>query len=136
MDEQGSRKRKSFSGTTKQETNKKITAYIAEFENQAEESVESKKLLKDSIQNWLEVTKFPIVEQTTYDRLECTAKNQVYPLLGDKVVGDIVAADIKNMLNTLMNKGVAYSTVSSDNNTETKYAITTHERKYGSNTSV
>ena len=34
MDEQGNRKRKSFSGTTKQEANKKITAYIAEFENQ------------------------------------------------------------------------------------------------------
>ena len=75
MDEQGERKRKSFSGTTKQ------------------------------------VTKFSTVEQTTYDRLECTAKNQVYPLLGHKVVGDIVATDIKNMLNTLMNKGLAYSTV-------------------------
>lgn len=111
MDEQGNRKRKSFSGTTKQEANKKITAYIAEFENQVKESDECKKLLRDSIQNWLEVTKFPTVEQTTYDRLECTAKNQVYPLLGHKVVGDIVATDIKNMLNTLMNKGLAYSTV-------------------------
>ena len=111
MDEQGNRKRKSFSGTTKQETNKKITAYIAEFENQVEESDESKKTLRDSIQNWLEITKFPTVEQTTYDRLECTAKNQVYPLLGNKIVGDITATDIKNMLNTLMNKGLAYSTV-------------------------
>ena len=111
MDEQGNRKRKSFSGTTKQETNKKITAYIAEFKNQVEESDESKKLLKDSIQNWLEVTKFPTVEQTTYDRLECTARNQLYPLLGNKIVGNITATDIKNMLNTLMNKGLAYSTV-------------------------
>ncbi len=38
---------------TKQEANKKITAYIADFENQAEESDESRKLLEDSIQNWL-----------------------------------------------------------------------------------
>lgn len=111
MDEQGTRKRKSFSGTTKQEVNKKITAYIAEFETQVELSDESKKLLKDSIQNWLEVFKFPSVEPTTYDRCECTAKNQVYPWLGDKVVGDIVAADIKNLLNSLMNKGLAFSTV-------------------------
>ena len=111
MDEQGTRKRKSFSGTTKQEANKKITAYIAEFETQVELSDESKKLLKDSIQNWLEVFKFPSVEPTTYDRCECTAKNQVYPRLGDKVVGDIVAADIKNLLNSLMNKGLAFSTV-------------------------
>ena len=111
MDEQGNRKRKSFSGTTKQEANKKITAYIAEFENQIEESDESKKLLKDSLQSWLEIFKFPSVEQTTYDRCECTAKNQVYPILGDKVVGDIVAGDIKNLLNHLMNKGLSFSTV-------------------------
>ena len=111
MDEQGNRKRKSFSGTTKQEANKKITAYIAEFENQIKESDESKKLLKDSIQNWLETYKFPAVEQTTYDRCECTAQNQVYPILGDKVVGDIIAADIKNLLNHWMNEGLAYSTV-------------------------
>ncbi len=111
MDEQGARKRKSFSGTTKQEANKKITAYIAEFENMLEESDESKKLLKDSIQNWLEIFKFPAVEQTTYDRCECTAINQIYPILGGKVVGDIVAADIKNLLNYWMNKGLAYSTV-------------------------
>ena len=111
MDEQGNRKRKSFSGTTKQETNKKITAYIAEFENQVEESDESKKLIKDSIQNYLEIFKFPSVEQTTYDRCECTAINQIYPIIGDKVVGDIVAADIKNLLNHWMNKGLSFSTV-------------------------
>ncbi len=111
MDEQGNRKRKSFSGTTKQEANKKITTYIAELENQVEESDKSKKLLKDSIQNWLEIFKFPAVEQTTYDRCECTAQNQVYPILGDKVVGDIVAADMKNLLNHWMHEGLSFSTV-------------------------
>ena len=33
MDEKGERKRKSFSGTTKQEVNKKMTEYIAEFDS-------------------------------------------------------------------------------------------------------
>lgn len=111
MDEQGNRKRKSFSGTTKQEANRKITAYIAEFENQIKNTDESKKLIKDSLQNWLEVSKFPTVEQTTYDRAEATAKNQIYPTIGDKVVDNITATDIKNLLNNLMNKGLAYSTV-------------------------
>ncbi len=55
--------------------------------------------------------KFPSVEQTTYDRAECTAKNQVYPMLGDKVVGDITAADVKNLLKHWMNEGLAFSTV-------------------------
>ncbi len=111
MDEHGERKRKSFSGTTKSAVNKKMTEYIADFENQASESDESKKKLKDSMQNWLRVFKFPSVEQTTYDRSECSAKNQIYPLLGEKAVGDVTAADVKNLLNYWMNKGYAYTTV-------------------------
>lgn len=98
MDEHGERKRKSFSGTTKAEVNKKITQYIADFENQAAESDESKKTLQESMQNWLRVFKFPSVEQTTYDRCECSAKNQIYTLLGEKAVGDITAAYIRHEL--------------------------------------
>ena len=111
MDEHGERKRKSFSGTTKAEVNKKMTAYVADFENQIIESDESKKKLQDSMQNWLQIFKFPSVEQTTYDRSECSAKNQIYPLIGEKVVGDITAADIKNLLNHWMGKGYAFTTV-------------------------
>ena len=111
MDEHGERKRKSFSGTTKAEVNKKITAYVADFENMVIQSDESLKKLKDSMQSWLQVFKFPSVEQTTYDRSECSAKHQIYPLLGEKAVGDIMAADIKNLLNYWMNKDYAYTTV-------------------------
>ena len=111
MDEHGERKRKSFSGTTKAEVNKKMTAYVADFENQIIESDESKKKLQDSMQNWLQIFKFPSVEQTTYDRSECSAKNQIYPLIGEKVVGDIAAVDIKNLLNHWMGKGYAFTTV-------------------------
>lgn len=59
----------------------------------------------------MQVFKFPCVEQTTYDRCECSAKHQIYPLLGEKAVGNITAADIKNLLNYWMNKGYAYTTV-------------------------
>lgn len=111
MDEHGERKRKSFSGTTKQEVKKKMTDYISNFEKQIIESDESKKTLQESMQSWLQVFKFPSVEQTTYDRCECSAKNQIYPLLGDKIVADITSADIKNLLNYWMNKGYAYTTV-------------------------
>lgn len=111
IDEHGERKRKSFSGTTKAEVNKKMTDYIADFENQVVESDESKKKVKDSMQNWLQVFKFPSVEQTTYDRCECSVKNQIYPLLGEKPVSDITAVDIKNLINYWMNKGYAYTTV-------------------------
>ncbi len=110
-DESGERKRKCFSGTTKQEVNKKITAYLADFEKQLLESDESKKTLQESMQHWLEVFKFPSVEQTTYDRAECTAKNQIYSVLGDKVVGDVTAADLKSLLNHWMKLDYAFTTV-------------------------
>ena len=111
MDEQGERKRKSFCGTTKQEVNQKMKAYVADFGKQVSASDEAKKKLRDSMQTWLEVFKFPTVERTTYDRAECTAKNQIYPLLGDMVVSEITAKEIRHFLNTLMNRGYAYTTV-------------------------
>ena len=109
--EQGERKRKSFSGTTKQEVNKKIKDYITAFEDANSASHESKKRLRESMQNWLELFKFPAVERSTYDRLECTAKHQIYPVLGHKVVRDITSADIRDLLNQEMTDGYAYTTV-------------------------
>ena len=111
MDEQGQRKRKSFSGTSRQEVKEKITSYIASFNQQLTASDESKAKLKDCMNHWLRVFKFPSVERGTYDRLECTAKHQIYPLIGDKIVGDVTPADIKTVLNHWMNEGYAYTTV-------------------------
>lgn len=121
MDESGERKRKSFSGTTKAEVNKKMTEYISDFNSSIIESQESKKRLKDSMQIWLEVFKYPSVEHTTYDRLECTAKNHIYPEIGDKVISTIKSADIKRILNDRMEKGYAYTTVKKIHNTLNEY---------------
>ncbi len=111
MDEKGERKRKSFSGTTKAEVTKKMTDYVAAFNDALQESDESRKTLKESMAHWLQVFKFPSVERTTYDRCECTVEHQIFPLLGEKVVGDITAADLKEILNYWMREGYAYTTV-------------------------
>ena len=121
MDERGERKRKSFSGTTKAEVNKKMTDYVAAFDKQLIESNESKKTLEESMGNWLRVFKFPSIERGSYDRLECTAKHQVYPLLGSKVVGDVTSADVQKLLNHWMNEGYAYTTVKKVYNLLTDY---------------
>ncbi len=111
MDEHGDRKRKGFTGKTKQAVNDNITDYITHFNNEIADSQEATKTLCESMQRWLEVFKFPSVERTTYDRSECTARTQIYPVLGDRVVGDITAADIKALLNQRINEGYAYTTV-------------------------
>ena len=120
-DEQGAKKRKSFCGATKQEVKEKITAYLADFDRQLTASDESKAKLEESMGRWLRVFKFPSVERGTYDRLECTAKHQIYPILGGKVVGDITSADIKALLNHWMNEGYAYTTVKKVYNILTDY---------------
>ena len=61
--------------------------------------VQPKAKLEESMGIWLRVFKFPSVDRGTYDRLECTAKHQIYPILGGKVVGDITSADIKALPN-------------------------------------
>lgn len=121
MDEQGERKRRSFSGTSKPEVKAKITEYIAAFNKQLMDADEAKRTLSDSMGSWLQVFKFPSVERGTYDRLECTAQHQIYPLLGEKVVGNITSADIKAMLNHWMNEGYAYTTVKKVYNILTDY---------------
>ncbi len=121
LDEQGERKRKSFCGTSKPEVKAKITEYIADFKHQLTISDESKAKLEDSMKNWLRVFKFPSVERTTYDRLEWTAEHLVYPLLGDKVVGDVTSADVKATLNHWMSQGFAYTTVKKVHNLLTDY---------------
>ena len=52
-DEQSSKKRKSFCGTSKQEVKDKITAYLADFDRQLTASDESKAKFEESMGKWL-----------------------------------------------------------------------------------
>ena len=87
-----------------------MTDYVAAFNRELLEYDESKKTLRESMQNWLEVFKFPSVERSTFDRCECTANHQIYPILGGKIVSDVTTADIKDLLNQKMQEGHAYTT--------------------------
>ncbi len=121
MDEHGERKRKSFSVTTKQTVNRKMTEYIANFNEEIINSIESNKTLAESMENYLRVFKFPSVEKTTYDRNEQQLKNQIIPYLGKKAVSDISAVDIKTLINTLTDKGYSFSTVKQTYNLLNEY---------------
>lgn len=56
--------------------------------------------------HWPHVFKFPLVERTTYDLCECTVEHQIFSPFGEKVVGDITAADRKEVLNHWMGKSL------------------------------
>ena len=121
MNEVGERKRKSFSGTTKAEVNKKITKYISKFNKEISENNESNKSLKNSMYNYLKVFKYPSVERVSYDRLEQLLNNEIAPYIGDKIISDITAVDIKTLINTLTEKGYAFSTVKKTYNLLNEY---------------
>ena len=110
LDEFGERKRKSFSGKTQTEVQNRIKDYIADFNAEVRSAnAAANRPLREGMQNWLEVFKYPAVQRTTYDRYEMTAKHQIYPSLGDKPVGNITTSDIKKLLNDAMMKGMSYS---------------------------
>ncbi len=120
-DEKGERKRKSFSGTTKAEVNKKMTDYITKFEEEIIDAIEGNKAVKDSLLNYLQVFKYPNVERVTYDRNEQIYKNQIVPYMGKLIVSNITGADIKRLISTLTDKGYSFSTVKQTYNLLNEY---------------
>lgn len=110
-DERGEKRKEVFTGATRKEVSSKLTEFFLESEGECFNTDERTKRLQNSMQNWLELFKFPSVERTTYDRCECTAQSLIYPWLGKKIVEEITAADIKRLLNQRMNEGYAYTTV-------------------------
>ena len=90
----------------------KINDYITDFNAEPQPTYDAADIpLRDSMQRWLEVFKFPSVERTTYDRLECTARVHIYPALGAKKVLSITATDLRSLINKQMHDGYAYTTV-------------------------
>ena len=120
-DEKGERKRKSFSGTTKAEVNKKMTDYITKFEEEIIDAIEGNKTVKDSLLNYLQVFKYPNVERVTYDRNEQIYKNQIVPYMGKLIVSNITGADIKRLISRLTDKGYSFSTVKQTYNLLNEY---------------
>ena len=129
LDEAGERTRSAFSGVNKKDVEKKMKEYTEHFYDDQIQSDELKCPLQKSMQRWLEVFKMPSIERTTYDRYECTARNQIYPVLGDKLVEDITAADVKSLLNKMMNDGYAYTTVKKVHNLLNEYYKSLTERE-------
>ena len=55
---------------------------------------------------------FPVFQREKCINYFCMIpKHQIYPVLGDKVVGNITSADIRDLLNQEMVDGYAYTTV-------------------------
>ena len=54
--------------------------------------------LQSAMNEWLEVFKFPALQRTSFDRIEATARSQVFPYIGSKQINDITPADLQKVL--------------------------------------
>ena len=96
--ENGKDKIKNFYGKTKSEVQKQMREY-QENAKKFELGNVTKLSLKEYMNDWLTMTKKPTLKPASYDRLERTCENQIYPYLGIMQFSQITDRDIQNFLN-------------------------------------
>lgn len=95
-----------FSGETKSEVQKKINQF--DVETHIDPLTTS---FETYASNWLVLYKQPTIKASSYDTLENTFKNQIYPYIGMLRISEIATDDIQKMLNDIKQKGLSYSRV-------------------------
>lgn len=103
----GKRRSKSFSGKTEAEVKRKVREY-----NRSAKPVDATQILfKTYLTNWLMNIKKGTIKDSSFDRLESTAKIHVIPALGDFKISEITPEDVSKMLAAIKSDGFSFSTV-------------------------
>lgn len=61
--------------------------------------------------NWFNTYKKPKVKQATYDRLEVVLRNQIFPVIGTLLLGNVSSDDCQNLINDLIESGSSFTVV-------------------------
>ena len=110
-DEQGVTRRKGFCAPTKKALLRKINDYIINFQKEIAEADLTHQPLQKVIHKWLMVFRYSSVERTTYDHIEKNINLYIIPKLGKKIIADITAGDLNNLLTDMMYQGYSNATV-------------------------
>ena len=105
----GRDKVKNFYGKTKSEVQKQMKQYQEDAKAFDPENI-VKMTLEQYVNDWLTNTKKPVLKPASYDRLERTCQNQIYPALGIMQFAQITDRDLQNFLNKCA-ENLSYSTV-------------------------
>lgn len=107
---QGKRKVKAIYGKTEREVKTKLKEFQKELIRHEYEEVQ-KTTVESYMTRWLEDIKRTELKPSSYDRLEATCKYQIFPFIGYIQIHSLSPSDIQELVNTLTNKGYAYSTI-------------------------
>ena len=110
-DEQGVTRRKGFCAPTKKALLRKIKEYVITFQKEIAEADLTHQPLKKVIQKWLVIFRYPSVEKATFDRQESIINLYIIPKIGEKIVAEITAGDLNNLLTDMMYQGYSHATV-------------------------
>ena len=110
-DEQGVTRRKGFCAPTKKALLRKINDYIINFQKEIAEADLTHQPLQKVIHKWLMVFRYSSVERATYDHIEKNIILYIIPKIGEKIVADITAGDLNNLLTDMMFQGYSHETV-------------------------
>lgn len=129
---------KSFTCKTELEAQQKLKAFAKSLKENGNIKP-THQSLETYMTDWLTNTKKNELKPSSYDRLECTLVNNVFPYLGRLQIQTVTPKDIQSCLNTLSDKGLSYSTVKKTYdalNSCYKFAISTRALNFNPVTGV
>lgn len=106
----GKRKQKYFYGNTQKEVKKKLKDYFIQGEKYNANNI-AKMTLEEFLIDWLENILIHNLKPKSYAIKEYIIKQQIVPRIGLLQVNSLTAADIQQMINDMINKGLSYSTI-------------------------
>jgi integrase len=122
--------RKVFYGKTEPEVKKKLKTYKEELIKHGFVGIQ-KRTVRDYMDEWLYTIKKNELKPKSFDSIENTLKNQIYPVIGDLQLGQVKSNDIQLMLITIRDK--EYERTKGKNSTEVKkekYSNSTIKKAY------
>jgi len=107
----GKRKMKAVYGKTEAEVKRKLKE-VRDAITRGEFKQDIKAVtVKSYMNNWLQNYKKHEIKPSTYDIIEATCNNLIYPRIGDFQFSAVKSSDIQNMINDLTDRGYSYSTI-------------------------
>ena len=107
----GSPNVKQFSGKTEAIVKKKLRDF-KKTQDFSEKRVPSKDTVKTYFANWLQQYQYPRLKPSSYDRLESTVVNHIYPHIGGLKIDRVTRDQVQTLINQLYQKEkLSYSSV-------------------------
>ena len=106
----GSTKTKYFSSKTEQGVRKKLREFKKETSRNGYANIQ-KITVREYMDNWFREVKMNSLKPKSLDALDSTLRHQIYPYIGDIQIAALTPDDVQSMINQLVAKGLAYSTI-------------------------